>query len=76
MYSFSNILISFTDILQNPKFVTEDGEVRNVFAGVSGGIGYESNCLFYRVGIQRQLTFTGVQTITNNLYILEFRVTV
>lgn len=64
----------FTDILQNPKFLTANNKTQNIISGISGGIGYESKCLFYRLGLQRQATFTGVQIIMNNVYIIEFRV--
>lgn len=63
----------FADILQNPKFVDANGSTRNVISRLSSGIGYESNCLFYRFGIQRQMIVTGLATATNNVYIVELR---
>ncbi|MDA0617556.1 MAG: hypothetical protein O3A66_02415, partial [Proteobacteria bacterium] len=64
----------FFDIIQNPSFIGENDVKTNKLIGISGGIGYESDCLLYRLGMQRRIIFTGTQNITINSVILEFKI--
>ncbi|MFT4967281.1 MAG: lipopolysaccharide assembly outer membrane protein LptD (OstA) [Candidatus Deianiraeaceae bacterium] len=63
----------FAEIIQNPSFIDINNQKKNVIMSISSGIGYKSDCLTYRIGLQRQLSFTGTQNITNNSIILEFK---
>ena len=65
----------FTNIIQNPSFIGQNGEKQNVITELTGGVGYKSDCLNYRLGIQRRFFFTGTQNISINSFILEFKIT-
>lgn len=64
----------FADIIQNPSFFSTSGKKENRITGITGGIGYNSDCLFYRIGVQRRIIFTGTQNMVINSFILEFKI--
>lgn len=68
----------FVTLIQNPRFIssanTEQTSKKNV--GFITGIGYDSDCLFYKIGIQKNLLFNGKENININTIIFEMKLVI
>jgi hypothetical protein len=66
----------FANIMQNPKFFSGNNtKPENIITQVSGGIGYSSNCLKYKLGAQNQLFFNGTTNMSVTSFIFEISMT-
>jgi len=66
----------FTNIVQNPRFFsTNNTKPENIITQISGGIGYSSNCLKYKLGAQNQLFFNGTTNMSVTSFIFEISMT-
>jgi lipopolysaccharide assembly outer membrane protein LptD (OstA) len=66
----------FANIVQNPKFFSGNNtKSQNIITQISGGIGYSSNCLKYKLGAQNQLFFNGTTNMSVTSFIFEISMT-
>lgn len=64
----------FGNVVQNPNFIGSDNIKKNMITEITSGIGYERDCLNYRIGLQKRLFFTGTQNLNINSLIFELKI--
>lgn len=63
----------FASITENPRFIGQDGKEIKKIMNTTYGIGYDSDCLLYRIGIQKNTFFNGREIISINAFLFEIR---